>query len=67
MINSSRRFGNHFISITDVSKPSNEPNEESNPKVTSIKKKSIAKKVGAGNKSIASVNATKARPDPPEV
>ena len=65
--NSSRSFGNHFISIADVSNPSKEPNAESIPKVTSIRKKSKAKKVDAGSRSIASVNATKARPDPPEV
>ena len=65
--NSCLSFGRIFISISEVKIPSIVPKAESIPKVTSIRKKSMAKNVDPGSKLIESVNATKAKPEPPDV
>ena len=52
------------MEIRILSKP---PNRESRANVTNIRKKKIAKKLDAGRRSMASVNAMKARPVPPPV
>ena len=46
---------------------SNPPNKESKASVINIRKNMMAKKLDAGSKSMASVNAMKARPVPPPV
>lgn len=49
MIASFGKFGNSFISIKDVTTPSNVPNCESIPNVNSIRKNNIAQKFDPGN------------------
>lgn len=64
IIHSLGRFGNSFMSINDVTTPSNVPNCESIPRVKSIKKNSTAHNCAPGNWFIASVNIINAKPVP---
>lgn len=58
------RFGNNFISTTEVTTPSRVPNWESMPKVKSIRKKSTDQNWAPGNWLMASVKIMKANPVP---